>query len=129
MNRRLVIFGFVASLLTGCGAKEPYRSGGRTGAYWMQALKQPDVKLRRKAALKIGPIMVTHDACRSAAIEALRDEDAQVRLAAIRLLKVYATSHAASVAPALRRLEQTDPDLAVRQAAKLAIQEFDKQPG
>ncbi len=127
MKLTFIALGLAACLAAGCGAKETYRSGGRTAAYWVLALKQPDVELRRKAAAKIGPLITSDDSCLSAAISALQDDDVMVRLAAIRSVKVYALSKTASVLPELRRVGEKDPEQAVRRAAESAVKEIEKR--
>jgi HEAT repeat protein len=61
--------------------------------------------------------METDGAAVQATLGALKDEDAKVRLAAIRSLLLYAISNAGQVVPALRDLQANDTDEQVRAAA------------
>jgi HEAT repeat protein len=114
-----VSFSGLAVAATGCGSKPTYTSGSRTASDWAEQLKQPDVEIRRKAALKIGPLMETDAAAFPATLVALKDEDAKVRLIAIRSLLLYAVKKKAQAIPALREM-QSDRDLQVREAAAKA---------
>ncbi|SRR5579871_6344930 len=130
--KRLTVFGaLLACLLVGCsfwlrgcGPKGPYTSGGRTASAWAEALRQPEVEVRRKAAAKLGPLTLTDPAALPATLVALRDEDAQVRLAAVRSLRIYSGPKAPEVVPALRDVGERDPDPKVREAAAKAVQEL-----
>jgi HEAT repeat protein len=129
VSRRAVWVGFVvvglAALAAGfssCRAKPAYTSGGRTASYWAEILQQPDVEMRRKAAVKIGPLMFTDAAALPATLAALKDEDVKVRLAAIRSLKLYAGAKASQAIPALNELQANEKDLQVREAASKAVE-------
>ena len=105
----------------GCGPQHPYTSGGRTATDWAEVLRQPDVAARRKAAEKIGPLLLTDPTALLLALEALKDEDVKVRLSAIRSLRFYAGRHAAQAIAALQEVQKNDTDPAVRVAAAKAI--------
>jgi HEAT repeat protein len=113
---------FFAVALSGCHKREPLTSGGRTASYWAEVLQRPDpdVGLRRKAAVKLGPLTLLDKAALPALLRALKDDDAEVRMAAARSLGVYSGSKAAEVVPALRELDG-DKDPKVREAAAKAI--------
>jgi HEAT repeat protein len=111
-----------AFAFVGCGSKPSYTSGGRTASSWAEALKQPDVELRRKAALKIGPLMLTDEAALPATLAALKDEDSKVRLAAIRSLKIYSGPKASQAVLSLRDVQENDKDKQVRDAAAKAAE-------
>lgn len=129
MPKRIMRSGLPVSLLLGlavacigCGAKPTYTSGGRAASYWAKVLKEPNVEMRRKAALKIGPLMLTDEAALPATLEALKDADAKVRLMAIRSLKIYAGPKASEAVPALRDVREHDSDRQVREAAAKAVE-------
>jgi len=129
VSKRLVRVGLLVSVLlgsavafVGCGSKPNYTSGGRTASYWAKVLKEPDVEMRRKAALKIGPLMLTDEAALPATLGALKDEDVKVRLAAIRTLKIYSGPKAPQAVPALRDVQENDKDMQVRAAATKAAE-------
>ena len=57
----------VCLIATGCKKDEPPRSGGRTASYWAETLQKTDngmdnVEERRKAATKLGPLILTDPA-------------------------------------------------------------------
>jgi HEAT repeat protein len=110
----------LSAALTGCGSKPTYTSGGRSASYWVDVLKQPDVEMRRKAAVKVGALMEIDPAALPATIGALKDEDVKVRLAAIRSLRLYAVKKASEAVPALRDVQANDKDPQVRDAAAKA---------
>jgi HEAT repeat protein len=118
--KRLVCVVLLASCLGGCGKTEPVRSGGRTASYWMQALREPDISLRRKAAVKLGPLVLTDEAALQALLAALRDADPEVRSGAAWALGTFCGPRAADVIGELRSLQQ-DPDARVRAAVVKAI--------
>ena len=91
----------VVCLLVGCGKTYPPTSGGRTASYWVEILQQPDtdVELRRRAADKLGSLILKDNAVMPALLGALKDADAEVRLAAIRSLTVYSGPRANEVLP------------------------------
>jgi HEAT repeat protein len=111
-----------AAAFTGCGSKPTYTSGGRTASYWAKVLKESDVEMRRKAALKIGPLMAIDETALPAAVGALKDVDTKVRLSAIRSLKIYSGAKASQAVPALRDVQENDKDREVREAAAKAVE-------
>ena len=122
MRTKAVFVTMVAALLlTGCGKTYPPTSGGRTASYWAEVLRQPDVELRRKAAVKLGVLVLKDKAALPALMDALRDSDPEVRSGAARSLGVYTGPRGREVLPALRELEQRDADASVREAAGEAI--------
>jgi hypothetical protein len=110
-----------ALAFTGCGSKPTYTSGGRSASYWAEVLTQPDVEMRRKAVAKLGPMMLTDEVAFPATLAALRDQDAQVRLAAIRSLRIYGVQKASQAVPALREVQEKDKEPPVREAAAKAV--------
>jgi len=112
---------------SGCGKKPgPPQSGGRTADYWAEVLRQPapDVVLRRKAATKLGTLILIDGAAMPALIDALRDSDAEVRANAARSLGVYSGPRGGEALPPLREILERDPDAKVRQAAAKAIEKL-----
>src|SRR5271166_3005792 len=102
LTSALVVSGF---WFVGCGPQNPYTSGGRTAAKWGEVLRQPDVEARRKAAVKIGPLLLSDPAAMPVALDALKDTDTKVRLSAIRSLRIYAGRKAQEAVVALREVE------------------------
>jgi HEAT repeat protein len=106
----------------GCGTSPPPQSGGRTAEYWAEVLGQSDVGLRRKAATKLGPLVLIDPAAFPALTGALKDPDAEVRASAARSLGVYSGPRGEEIIPGLRELQKCDPVPKVRQAAAKAIE-------
>jgi hypothetical protein len=129
VSKRTAVVAFAVIALTGaavafggCGSKPTYTSGGRTASYWVKVLTQPDVEMRRKAAVKIGPLILSDEAALQATLSALKDEDLAVRLAAIRALKIYSGPKASRTIPALREVQEHDKDEHAREAAAKAAE-------
>ncbi len=122
----VLVMAWVALVLTGCGKTYPPTSGGRTASYWAEVLQQPDVELRRKAALKLGPLVLKDQAALPALVAALKDPDAEVRWGAVRCLGIYTGPRGREFLPALRDMEQRDPDASVRAAAAKAVVKLTK---
>lgn len=125
INKFLPVMGVLVVMCLHCGcSKNPPRSGGRTAGYWAEVLKQDNVELRRKAAVKLGPLVLIDDAAMPALVGALKDADAEVRADAARSLGVYSGSRGAEVLPALREVQQKDSNPKVRQAAAAAVEKI-----
>lgn len=121
MAKRLIWMGLLACAFVGC-AKDTPRSGGRTASYWAEALKQSDVEQRRKAATKLGPLLLMDGAALPALVGAVKDTDPGVRIAAARSLGIYSGPKAPEALPVLREMQEHDPDVKVREAAASAIE-------
>jgi HEAT repeat protein len=117
-----------ACFVSGCGT-DPPRSGGRTADYWAEVLKLDNVELRRKAAAKLGPLILIDDAALPALVGALKDRDAEVRAAAARSLGVYSGPKGPEVLAPLQDLQQNDANAKVRQAAAAAVERLTKGSG
>ncbi len=123
MQKRLLAAALLACGLIGCGEKHPPTSGGRTGGAWAEALKDPDVALRRKAARKLGPLALTDKDALPALLIALKDEDAEVRVMAVWCLGTYARPKVDMVLPVVT-VALDDGDPGVRGAAAQALEKF-----
>jgi HEAT repeat protein len=124
MNTARWIFMAVAvCLCAGCGKPEPMRSGGRTASAWAEVLQPPhaDVALRRKAAAKLGPLILLDDAALPALVEALHDKDSLVRASAARSLGIYSGPKGPVVLPALEEAQRQERDRKAREAISTAI--------
>jgi HEAT repeat protein len=91
------------------------------GSKWAEALRDPDPKVRKKAAFTLGNIGPSDPAVLPALLEALRDKDAQVRCEAILALVKYGTQ-AQEAVPPLTELRDRDPDGRVRSYAAKALE-------
>ena len=67
-------------VLAGCGFKqEPVLSHGKTASYWIDTLKSPNPKERKKAVEALGHIGPADSAAIPALIETVKDGDPLVR--------------------------------------------------
>jgi HEAT repeat protein len=97
------------------------------GGKWAAALRNPDARLRQKAAFTLGNIGSSDGEVLPALIEALQDTDAAVRCEAIlALLKVGAD--AADAVPTLIEIRQQDDDPKVREYAARALERLGDDP-
>jgi HEAT repeat protein len=104
----------------GCGERQPPLAGGKPVGSWVRALENPDAKVRKEAAFKLGNVGPADPAALPALIGALRDRDPAVRREAI--MAVLKCGPAAKEAvPALAELEQHDRDALVRSYAAKAL--------
>jgi len=111
-----MIVSLVVLVVSGCGKSPPKMAGHK----WADALRDPDAKLRKKAAFTLGNIGPTDPAVLPALIEALKDADAGVRCEAIvSLLKLG--PEATKAIPELTEVQQNDSDETVRTYAAKAL--------
>jgi HEAT repeat protein len=113
---RPVLIAILLLSLIGCGkAPPPTRVN-----HWVETLRAPDAKLRKKAAFTLGNLGTTDPGVVPALRGALTDADAAVRCEAI-LALLKCGPAAAQALPALTDLRQRDPDVQVRRYAATAI--------
>ena len=70
-------------LFAGCSQPRTVLAGGKPVEHWLQALHAPDVKMRKKAVLKLGNVGAADSAVFPALVGALKEPSAGVRGAAI----------------------------------------------
>jgi HEAT repeat protein len=117
---RLVFIAILAVGIFGCGKPKTMLAGGKPVSYWVQAVCDPDPRLRKQAVFKLGNVGPTQAEALPAVTKALKDQDAAVRREAIlALLKFGADAKAA--APILAELRNNDRDAQVRKYAALAL--------
>jgi HEAT repeat protein len=130
MHRRTVYSILLIAIAGGCGSPaQPPQSGGRTASYWAEVLEKPDpdVALRRKAATKIGTLVLLDDVVMPALLAALKDPDPEVRSNAARSLGVYSGARGVEALPALQEIQSNDPNKKVREAAAKAVETITAQ--
>jgi len=120
---RVIALFFLTVLLSGCGKAEPMLAGGKPVSYWVQALKDPDVKLRKKAAFKLGNVGPADAAAMPALVAALKDVDPRVRSEAVLALVKFGPD-AREAVPALMEVQQRDRDALVRAQAGKALEKL-----
>jgi HEAT repeat protein len=118
MRRFLPLLAAALLAAGGCG-RPPALAGGEPVSHWVQVLKDPDAKHRKKAAHKLGNAGPAEADVVPALTAALQDRDAGVRgEAALALGKCGPAARDAI--PALTALQQ-DRDLTVRAYAADAL--------
>lgn len=117
---RVLAILLLAVVLSGCGKSEPTLAGGKPVTYWVAALKDPDVNVRKKAAFKLGNVGTTDAAVLPALIEALKDTNAVVRREAILALAKCGPG-ATEAQSALSEVQRHDRDAQVRTYAAKAL--------
>jgi HEAT repeat protein len=114
MRRILLVILLIS--LCGCGRPQPTMAGRR----WADALRDPDAKVRRKAAFTLGNIGPSDPAVLPALIRAFKDSDAGVRCEAILALLKYGPG-AQQAIPALAEVREKDREAKVRDYAAKAL--------
>ena len=120
---RLLLVAFVAVGLSGCGRTPPTVAGGKPVSDWVNTLQSPDVKLRKKAASKLGNVGPTDPVAFPALMRALRDTDAGVRCEVILALTKFG-SGAKEAIPDLTVIHRQDPNAQVRTYAARALEQI-----
>jgi HEAT repeat protein len=111
----------LAGLALGCGEARPTLAGGKPVSHWTGAIRDPNPKVRREAAAKLGNVGPADPAALPALTGALKDPDAGVRREAIVAL-VKCGPAAREAVPALEELRQHDRDPQVRSYAGRALE-------
>ena len=120
----LLTVGFVV-LAGGCGTPAPMMAHGKPLGDWVQALHDPDTRVRKKAATVLGNVGAVDPAVVPALAAALKDRDVGVRSEAVlALLKIGPAAQDAG--PALVEA-QADRDPKVRSYAAQALQRIGQQ--
>jgi HEAT repeat protein len=117
--RRVLLLALLV-LTVGCHKPEPTLAHGKPVGDWVAALRDPDVRARKKAAAVLGNVGAIDPAVVPALAAALRDREPVVRAeAALALLKI---GPAAREAEAALTEAKTDPDPTVRQYAARTLE-------
>jgi HEAT repeat protein len=116
---RKVLIAILLACLGGCGRAQPTMAGGK----WAGALRDPDARVRRKAAFTLGNIGPSDPAVLPALTGALEDADAGVRREAILALFKYGPG-AAQAAGALAEARDRDASSQVRACAARALEKL-----
>jgi HEAT repeat protein len=107
----------------GCSEARPTMAGGKPVNHWAAAIRDPDPKVRREAAAKLGNVGGADPLALPALVAALKDPDAAVRRAVIVALAKHGPA-AREAVPALEELRQRDRDSQVRQYAGRALEKL-----
>jgi HEAT repeat protein len=123
--KRLGVIAVLCGLLIGCGKAQPTLSGGKPVEHWVQALKNPDARVRKEAASKLGNAGAANSAVLPALVTALKDPDAKVRCEVILALVKFGPD-ANEAVPILTELQKSDSDARVRTYAGEALEKIQK---
>jgi HEAT repeat protein len=123
--RRLVVIAFLCGWLPGCDQAQPTLSGGKPVEHWVQALNDPDARIRKEAASKLGNAGPASPAVLPSLVAALKDPDAKVRREVILALVKFGPD-ANEAAPDLAELQKSDRDARVRTYAAEALEKIQK---
>jgi HEAT repeat protein len=118
---RVAIFALIC--LPGCSKSQPPLAGGKPPHYWIEALHDPDARLRQRAAFKLGNVGPAEPAALPALTSALQDHDPAVRCEAILALVKFGPT-AQTALPTLTALQSHDPNPRVRQYAAKALEKL-----
>ena len=112
------------ALLAGCSEPQPTLTGGKPAGHWVEQLGvNPDAKVRKEAAFKLGNVGPADPTALPALTAALKDRDAAVRREAILALVKFGAA-ARPVVPALIDLRDHDRDPKVRGYAVKAVEKL-----
>jgi HEAT repeat protein len=103
----------------GCGEKGPLLAHGKPVDHWLQEIKSPDLKSRKKAVIALGHVGTADSRAIPALIAAVKDRDATIRKEAV--LALLNIGPAAQDALAVLREAEKDQDATVRLSARKAI--------
>jgi HEAT repeat protein len=117
MRRILVVTLLI--LLSGCAGPKPTMAGSK----WAEALRDPDARVRKKAAFTLGNIGPSDSAVLPALVGGLKDTDGGVRCEAILALVKYGPG-AREAIPALTEVRDNDRDAKVRDYAAQALEKL-----
>ena len=119
MRHRIVLCVLLCSFVGCVAKKEPLTAHGKPVAFWVEALKRPDPKARKRAVVALGQVGKADPAAIPALAVALADPDPRVRdEAVLALLKIGPDAREAL--PALENVRR-DRDATVRDHAAKAI--------
>jgi|SRR5262249_29666632 len=110
----------LAVLLCGCGQQQPTLAGGKPVAYWVEAVKGPDARLRKTAVFKLGNVGPADPAVYPTVVAALQDRDPAVRCAAVVAVLKFG-DQAQEAEPTLAEMAKRDHDAKVREYATKAL--------
>jgi HEAT repeat protein len=103
----------------GCGSTPTTTADGKPVAYWVEALQNRDVRVRKHAVDKLGNVGPADPAAIPALIGAVKDRDPVIRREAV--LALLKNAAAAGEAGAVLNEAQKDPDAKVRAYAAQAL--------
>jgi HEAT repeat protein len=119
-----MIFGLLAWTCSGCGgAKIETHAGGKPISHWIEATHDPDPKVRKSAATKLGNIGPSEPEAFPAVMALLKDRVAVVRCGAILAVGKFGSS-ASEAITILTDLRDHDRDAKVRTYATATLEKL-----
>src|SRR5947209_7288450 len=119
--RRAVLTAAAVVIGGGCGPAAPTLAGGKPVSYWVNALRDPDPKARKKAVDELGNVGTADPAAFPAVLAALKDDpDPSVRRDAIQAVVKFGPK-AQEAVPTLEDRKDNDPDPETRDYAARAL--------
>ena len=122
---RIVVLGLLIMLLSGCGKPKTILAGGKPVSHWLEAVRDPDPRVRKTAIFKLGNVGPSDADVLPAVTTALKDPDAAVRREAILALVKFGPA-AKEAAPILIDMRQHDRDALVRSHAANALKNLER---
>jgi HEAT repeat protein len=117
--RRVLVLALIL-LTAGCHKAQPPVAHGKPVGEWVEALRDPDARARKKAVSVLGNVGAVDPVVVPALAEAVRDRDPAVRAeAALALMKIGPAAR--NAAPALAEA-QNDANPTVRRYAAKALE-------
>jgi len=126
MQLRLIAFAAAVLILSGCSQPGPTLAHGQPVDHWVQALRDPDAKVRKRAADVLGNVGAADATVVPALAAALKDQDRGVREATVLALLKMGPA-AKDAAPALVEASK-DSDARVRSYAAKALEKLRAAP-
>ena len=126
MQLRRIAFAAAALILSGCSQPGPTLAHGQPVEHWVKALRDPDAKVRKRAADVLGNVGAADTTVVPALAGAVKDSDRAVREATVlALLKMGPAARDAM--PALVEASK-DSDAKVRSYAARAVENLRASP-
>jgi HEAT repeat protein len=123
---RFLILVVLAIVLSGCSKKSgPVLAGGKPVEHWLQAISDPNPKVRKTAVEKLGNVGASDPAVVAALCAGLQDRNADVRCEAILGLSKSAPDAKEAIEP-LKTIGKQDRDPRVRSYAARALEKLEK---
>ena len=122
---RIVVTCLLIMLLAGCGKPKTTLAGGKPVSHWLEAVHDPDPRVRKGAIFKLGNVGPSDADVLPAVTAALKDPDATVRREAILALVKFGAA-AKEAAPILTEIERRDRDAQVRSHAAKALESLER---